>query len=239
MPRRVSKTLTVAAAQPVTGPHDVAANAHQHAQALTSAATRLVVFPELSLTGYELGTEPISPDDPRLDPLTDACTQTGAVALVGAPVREESGTYIAIIRVDDQTRDVVYRKQFLGGSDPQRFSAGDSPTIVELDGWGIGLGICKDTGSPRHIAAVAQQNIDLYTAGMVHRPEERAEQDARGFLIARTCQSYVVFASFAGPTGGEFSQTLGTSTIWAPEGTRITQATDHTNDAAHAILGSL
>lgn len=72
-----------------------------------------------------------------------------------------------------------------------------------------GLGICKDTGQPRHIAATARLGTDLYAAGLVHRPEERDEQDARGYLLARACGAYVAFASFAGPTGEEFSETLG------------------------------
>ena len=37
-------------------------------------------------------------------------------------------------------------------------------------------------------------------------------------MIARTCRAFVVFASFAGPTGDVFSETAGSSAIWSPEG---------------------
>lgn len=44
--------LPIAVAQPLCVPYDVAANAAAHAAAVRSAGARVVVFPELSLTGY-------------------------------------------------------------------------------------------------------------------------------------------------------------------------------------------
>ena len=46
--------LRLAVAQPPCVPLDVAANARAHAAAVRAAGARVVVFPELSLTGYEL-----------------------------------------------------------------------------------------------------------------------------------------------------------------------------------------
>ena len=232
----VAGILSVAVAQPEITPHAVADNAYQHARAIAAAAARLVVFPELSLTGYELDADPIGPDDPRLDPITDACVEAGAVALVGAPVRSGQGTHIAMIRVDARTRDVVYHKQMLGGGEPRRFSPGPGPVAIDVDGWRVGVGICKDTGSPLHIAATARLGIDLYVAGLVHLPEELAEQDARGFVLARTCESYVAFAGFAGATGDVFSRTAGNSTIWSPDGTLLGRAGDRPGDLVSANL---
>jgi len=63
------------------------------------------------------------------------------------------------------------------------------------------LGICKDTSSPEHIAGTAALGVDAYAAGLVHRLEELSEQESRAVLIAKTCRAWVVFASFAGPTG--------------------------------------
>ena len=63
--------LTVAVAQPGVA-HDVAANARAHAAAIRGAGARVAVFPELSLTGYELDAAPVDPADPRLAPITEA-----------------------------------------------------------------------------------------------------------------------------------------------------------------------
>ncbi|MFD9466696.1 nitrilase-related carbon-nitrogen hydrolase [Streptomyces sp. NPDC060027] len=46
--------LAVAVAQPRCASPDVAANAVLHAEAVRGAGARVVVFPELSLTGYDL-----------------------------------------------------------------------------------------------------------------------------------------------------------------------------------------
>jgi predicted amidohydrolase len=53
-PATPRRPLSVAAAQPACVGYDIAANAAAHAAAVRAAAARVVVFPELSLTGYEL-----------------------------------------------------------------------------------------------------------------------------------------------------------------------------------------
>ncbi|WP_445942423.1 nitrilase-related carbon-nitrogen hydrolase [Pseudonocardia sp. T1-2H] len=88
--------LPIAAAQPRIEPHDVEANALAHAAAVRESGARVVVFPELSLTGYELDAAVITTDDPRLAPLVDACAETGSIALAGAPL---PGDHIAILAV--------------------------------------------------------------------------------------------------------------------------------------------
>src|SRR3954465_11838180 len=61
--------FVIAAAQPRCTARDVAANARAHAEAVRAARAGGVVFPELSLTGYELDAAPVSPDDPALRPI--------------------------------------------------------------------------------------------------------------------------------------------------------------------------
>ena len=50
--------LTIAAAQPMCRAYDVARNAVSHAEVTHAAAARVVVFLELSLTGYVLDAPP-------------------------------------------------------------------------------------------------------------------------------------------------------------------------------------
>jgi predicted amidohydrolase len=96
------------------------------------------------------------------------------------------------------------------------------------------MGICKDTGVAEHTAATAALGIDVYVAGLVHRPDELAEQDARGERIAAACGSYVAFAGSAGPMGGGYDATAGESTIWSPEGAVLARATAAPGDVAVA-----
>src|SRR6476661_6184469 len=126
--------LVIAVAQPRCVSFDVAANALIHADAVRTANARVVVFPELSLTGYELDADTIDPSDPRLAPIVVACAETGSLALVGAPVSGEAGRpHIAVLAVDGGGASVAYRKTWLGGAEPDRFAPGDGPAVLDVD----------------------------------------------------------------------------------------------------------
>jgi predicted amidohydrolase len=229
--------LSVAAAQPRCAAKDVHRNAAAHAELIRNAQARIVVFPELSLTGYELDAVPIALDDPALDVIVGACEETHSVALVGAPIRgSESGTSIGAVRVDATGVIPAYRKCFLGGEEPAHFLPGNGPIVIEVDGWRVGLGICKDTGVEQHIRQTAALNIDVYLAGLVHHPDELEMQEQRARRIAQACNSYVGFASFAGSTGGGFDQTAGVSSLWSPAGFPIARAGAEAGGFAQAML---
>jgi predicted amidohydrolase len=170
---------------------------------------------------YELDTPLLGIDDQRLVPLIEACSANNCVALVGAPV---DGPHIAMLAVTGTGVTVAYRKQWLGDVEAQRFSPGLSPAAIEIDGWRLGLAICKDTGIPRHASDTCALGIDAYLAGVVKHAHEAALQTERAHRIATTHRVWVAIASFAGPTGGGFTETAAGSAIWSPDGTVITQA---------------
>ena len=143
-------TLTIAVAQPALTSCDVAANARAHAEAVRSAQARVVVFPELSLTGYELDAPAIGVSDDRLRPIVEACAETGSMALVGAPVATDGDAeYIALLAIHGDGVSVAYRKVWLGDNEATRFTPGSGPAVLEVDGWRLGLAICRDTGIAR------------------------------------------------------------------------------------------
>jgi predicted amidohydrolase len=229
--------LTVAAVQPRCRPKDVRANALEHAAAIRRSEARVVVFPELSLTGYELDADAVSPDDEALQPIVAACTETGAVAFVGAPVNGEGGAvHIGTLEVSADGAEVAYRKTYLGADEAKRFSPGGGAVARDVDGWRIGIGICKDTGVEQHVADTGALHIDLYVAGLVHLPEELGMQEERAQRLALACDAAVAFASFAGSTGGGYDRTAGVSSIWSPAGEAIARAGSAPGGIARARL---
>lgn len=230
--------LTLAVAQPLTLSCDVAANAHAHAKAIRAAAARVVLFPELSLTGYELDAPVVSSEDPRLAPIFTACAETGSVALAGAPIGDPDGRdYIAMLAIDETGARIAYRKMWLGEAEVQRFWPGSAPARIEIDGWRLGLAICKDTGIPQHAIETAALGIDAYLAGVLefekdaHIPEQRARR------IAAAHGAWVAMASFAGSTGGGYERAAGHSGIWVPDGTALALAGAAPDAIATATLG--
>jgi predicted amidohydrolase len=229
--------LTIAVAQPVCTPKDVRRNALGHVRAIHAAAARVVVFPELSLTGYELDAKPVVPGDPALGPIIRACADTDTIAFVGAPVEDAGGrSYIGTLRVASRGAELVYRKSYLGGDEPTRFSPGTGPVALVVDGRRIGFGICKDTGVEEHIHGTAALGVDVYVAGVCHLPEELGMQEERAVRIARACNAYVALASFAGSTGAPFDRTAGVSSIWKPDGTPVARADSAPGALARATI---
>jgi predicted amidohydrolase len=225
--------LGIAVAQPACVPLDVAVNARVHAAAVRAARTRVVVFPELSLTGYELDAPLLAVDDPRLAPLVEACAATGTIVLAGAPI---DGPHIAMLRVDATGVTVAYRKQNLGTAEAGRFRPGPCPEVLEVDGWRLGLAICKDTGIAGHAAATAELGIDAYVAGLVDAPEDEVIQEERARRIAADHDVWVAFASFAGPTGSGYPLTAGRSGIWSPDGKVVVRTGRAPGELARATL---
>jgi predicted amidohydrolase len=230
-------TLTVAVAQPALASMDVEGNVSAHAEAVRSAEARVAVFPELSLTGYEQDAPAIATSDPRLGPLVDACADTRSTALVGAPVADEEGhQFIAMLAVDAAGAAVVYRKVWLGSEEARRFTPGPAPAVLEIDGWRLGLAICRDTGIAAHAAETAALGIDAYVAGTVKHATEATLQHERGRRIADEHRVWVAIASFAGPTGGGFDATAGRSAIWAPGGAAVCMLDDRPTRIGRAAL---
>ncbi|MGW0521671.1 carbon-nitrogen hydrolase family protein [Crossiella sp. NPDC003009] len=225
--------LTIAVAQPPCISHDVAANAVTHAATVRAAGAGVVVFPELSLTGYELAADLISPEDARLWPIVEACADTGALALAGAPV---AGPHIGMLAIDGDGARVVYRKQHLGGAEPERFRPGPEPVVLAVHGWRLGLAICRDTGVPRHAADTAALGMDVYVAGVVHEESELTEQERRARRVASEHGVPVAMASCAGATGGGFDHCAGHSTIWAADGSVLAAAGPETGAVVSARL---
>ena len=229
--------MTIAVVQPLCVSHDVAGNAQRHATAVRAANARVVVFPELSLTGYELAATAITADDPRLAPIVEACADSGSVALVGAPVAgEDDREHIAMLAVDGAGARVAYRKMWLGGAEPDRFSPGETPAVIELDGWRLGLAVCKDSRIAQHAADTAALGIDVYVAGMVESADDAAAPEERARRVAADHGVDVAIASFAGPTGGGFDDTAGGSGVWSSNGERLAHAGIEIGAVARATL---
>jgi predicted amidohydrolase len=230
--------LTVAVAQPPSTSYDVAVNAVRHATTVRSAGARVVVFPELSLTGYELDAPAITVEDPRLAPIVEACAEAGSLALVGAPVHGEAGrSHIAMLAIDGAGATVAYHKMWLGTAESTRFAPGAKPAVLDVDGWRLGLAICKDTGIPEHASDTAALGIDAYLAGILESAEDGDVLDERARRVATGHQVWVAMASFAGSTGGGYAQAAGRSAIWTSDGDMIAQAGSEPGEIAHATLG--
>ncbi|MEM9614061.1 MAG: carbon-nitrogen hydrolase family protein [Actinomycetota bacterium] len=216
--------LILAVAQPRCDDGDLAANARHHAECIRAARARVVVFPELSLTGYRFDAEPVHAGHAAFDRIIEACQHIGTIALVGAPEQTDEGRHLSMWYVATSGARPLYRKMWLGEAEEPHFTAGDSPAVLEVDGWRLGLAICKDTGVPDHAAATAALGIDAYVAGVLEHDEDRDVPAVRARRIAAEHGVWVAMAAFAGSTGEGYERAGGCSGIWRPDGSEAARA---------------
>lgn len=220
--------LGVAAAQVPVRAGDLEANLSTHAAAVEAAArlgTSLVVFPELSLTGYDPDLAEdlaITPDDPRLEGLCGLVRDLGLRAVVGAPIRDGPGRpALGAIVIGEDVR--TYRKMHLGWTEPDHFAPGTEPMLLSVGGVGVGLAICADTSRPDHPGGYARAGASVYAAGVFLTEEWYATDTPRYPRYARELRLLCVMAN-QGETDGRL-RSVGRSAIWAPGGEVLTRAT--------------
>lgn len=226
--------FAIAAAQIASIAGDVSKNIETHARAIRAAAqhgVRVLVFPELSLTGYEptIAAElAFTPDDPRLTLLAELAREHHLTALVGAPLAAQPLPQIAAFVLSDASRTAVYAKIHLHPGEDEHFSPGDTPVVFPREPHKVGVAICADLTQAAHARACAALGADIYAAGVCisHRgydadAELMAGHAARHRMLA-------VMANYNRPTGGH--DVAGKSAIWSPAGRRLVWA-DRSADA--------
>jgi len=165
-------TLKVGAAQINTELGDVDANLAHHHDLIAQAhrqALELLVFPELSLTGYSLGPRVIDVAFPREDPrLARLAEAAGEMQVVVGFVEEASpGEYYNALAILQHGRvTAVHRKLNLptyGGLEEGKwFAHGESLTHTTIrPGWTATPLICADLWNPAlvHAALLARPTV--------------------------------------------------------------------------------
>ncbi len=219
----------IAAAQIPSIRGDIHRNIVAHlaaASAATSHGVALLVFPELSLTGYEpeLACElAMSANDPRLAPLLALARQHRMALVIGAPLQsgaEKPHLGAIVFTAEGETK--TYAKMHLGGSEPQFFQPGVEPLALTVDGMTTGIAICADASRPSHPQAYANAGAQIYAAGVFLTEEWHATDAPRLAEHAKRCDLLVVMANHAASTGT--LQSIGKSAVWAPGGALLAQA---------------
>jgi predicted amidohydrolase len=217
--------MRIAVVQLTSEPGGVEANVAAHAALVEEArrqGARVVVFPELSLSGYDLdaiardATLTLDADDGRLRPLVEACREADALAVVGAPVARAGKRLLCAVVVGPGGVGEVYAKRHVHADEAGVFDPGDRDVVLEVDGRRLGLAICFDSAHPEHAGRCRAAGADAYLVGAMFLDgeermlAERMAERARGFGL------WVALAQHSGPTGD--GPACGGSGVWAPDG---------------------
>lgn len=224
--------MRVAAAQSSSLHGGPAANIGSHlrfAEAAALAGVQLLVFPELSLTGYDLpglAGWACRPEDPLLAPLRAAAIRHGMALVVGAPARPLDGAGLpgigAFLFLPDGGTGIYCKRHLHPGEELHAAPGAEEAQVRPIAGLPVALAVCADIGQPQHGDAAARAGAALYAAGVVMSDRGRAQDtaDARGH--AQRCGMAVLLANHGAPTGGYAC--VGRSAFWAPGGALLAEA---------------
>ena len=170
----------------------------------------LVVFPELSVTGYP-------PEDLLLRPSfierakhavhALAAEIENIVVLVGFPSLS-GNLYNAAATLSEGKVTTIYHKRHLPNYavfDEQRyFASGSKAVVLRLNGLGIGISICEDLwqlGGPAEWA-VREGGAELIV-NLSASPYHRAKGHEREQMFATRCTDYNCYLAFCNAVGGQ------------------------------------
>lgn len=222
-------TFTIAAAQFSAQAGDIEANVARHLTFVHAAAehgVKYLVFPELSLTGYErqLGRQlAMTREDPRLLPLLADAQRLGVTVVVGAPLRHEGRPDVFIGAFTLGVHGIhAHTKQHLHPGEDLVFVAGNGGPEVAIDGNSIALAICADFSHATHAASAADSGARVYAASALITDNGYAYDTGLLAGYAAKHNMVVLMANHGGITGGW--ESAGRSAIWAEGGERVVAA---------------
>ncbi len=231
----MTRDRVIAVAQTIPMRGDVDANIGHHLRFVDVAAeeqAQVLVFPELSLTGYELDLArklAFSESDPRLSPLVEAAASYSVILVVGAPVRIGSRLHIGAFILSPDRTIGLYTKHHLGAfsvgasrdgivppAEATGFDPGNLNPLVKFGGHTAAVAVCADTGRPSHPHQAADRGATTYLATMFIIPSEYEREAAKLGAYAVQHGMTVALANYGGPSGGLVS--AGQSAIWSEKG---------------------
>lgn len=218
-----------AAAQSLSVPGDIAANVQRHLRFMEIAAEHgvgFLMFPELSLTGYEPGMArdlALTVEDSRLQPIKYRAHALKIVTVVGAPLisRTPRGVQIAAITFAPGDEARVYTKQHLHSGEESVFTIGSGGAPVNIGEERVHLAVCADFSHAAHAQKAAAAGATMYAASVLISGPGYANDSALLQGYARTHRMPVLMANHAGVTGGW--QSAGRSALWAETGEPVAE----------------
>jgi NAD+ synthase (glutamine-hydrolysing) len=206
----VAPPFRIALAQIDTTVGDIAGNVAKAQENIARARhqeAELVLFPELTVTGYPpedlLLKEHFLADARRaVDRLADETK--GIVAIVGFPERAEDVYNSTAVLADGEVR-AIYRKTYLpnyGVFDEERyFQSGSRAGVIDFGGVLVGLTICEDIwepGPPLSDEALAGATIVLNLSASPYYHGKGFERERMIVQRARDSLATVVFCNLVG-----------------------------------------
>ena len=215
--------MKIAAAQLKPVFQDTEANIQSHLRYIDEASKEgvsLIVFPEMSLTGYErelASAMAFEEDDIRLAIFRERAKKYKMLIIAGAPIRIEAQLHIGLFVCTPEGTLRIYTKQYLHTGEEDFFAPSFKHNPLLVHGREkISLAICADIGNPKHPEAAAESETSLYVASIFYSPEGIEKGYEQLGSYAKKHKMQVLMANYAGRSYG--MESAGRSAYWNSKG---------------------
>jgi len=215
--------------KPVKG--DIAKNIERHLSLIELAVSDgadIIIFPELSLTGYEpslakqLAT---TIEDARLDTFQTSSDTNNITIGVGMPLRNKEGISISMIIFQPHQKRETYSKLYIH-ADEEAFFVGTEGSVKFLgDNNQIALSICYELSVPAHSANAHQHGAAIYLSSVAKTPKGVDKAIDSLAEIAARYSMMVLMSNCIGVNDGEVCG--GKSSAWNSKGQLLGQLDDN------------
>ncbi|MDW8851941.1 carbon-nitrogen hydrolase family protein [Flavobacterium sp. MMLR14_040] len=223
--------MILAAAQTKPTRGNIEANLLDHYRLIELAVqnkAQLIVFPELSISGYEREDAQklaFSKDDSRLNHLRKLAVENNIIIVAGAPIQIGNQLFIGEFVISADNSISIYTKQFLHEGEDEFFeSSFNYNPMITIENKKISFAICADIDNPLHAENACERETDIYIASIFFSPNgiPNAYRDLQSY--AQKHKMNVLMANFSGESWGYPS--AGQSAFWNNKGELVGQMND-------------
>jgi predicted amidohydrolase len=220
--------ICVAQTKPVKG--DIQRNIENHKKLIDQAASYgadIIIFPELSLTGYEptLARElATSQDDKRFDDFGKISDVRRITIGVGVPTKNSEGTCISMILFQPGKARQTYSKKYLHPDEEFFFVSGQNITVLKVEQVNLSLAICYELSVAEHSENAFKHGAEIYIASVAKFVNGIDGAIKTLSEIASQFSMMVLMSNCVGPSDG--ADCAGKSSVWDNTGALVGQLDD-------------
>ncbi|RAV98945.1 carbon-nitrogen hydrolase family protein [Pseudochryseolinea flava] len=217
--------LSVAQLKPVPG--EIQRNIETHVKLIDMAIADqadLIIFPELSLTGYEPSRArelAVRADDARLQIFQKISDGKNIVIGVGAPIKSSGGVEISLLFFRPRMVPMIYAKHYLHADEEPFFVRGDNTDGIDIHGERVALAICYEISIAEHTQKALVSGAQVFVASVAKTERGITKAHQQLSEIAKAFSVSVLMSNAVGPS--EDGICAGASAVFAADGSLMTQ----------------
>ncbi len=212
--------ICAAQTRPIKG--DIQKNIDNHKRLIELAVSNgvdVIIFPELSLTGYEpnLAKElATNQDDSRFDDFQEISNTDQITIGVGVPTKNNKGICISMILFQPHKERQTYSKKYLHPDEEEFFVGGENFTGLKINNTDIVLAICYELSVSEHSEKAHKSGAKIYIASVAKFVNGIDKALKRLSEIANKHSMTVLMSNCIGESDGY--ECAGKTSIWNNKG---------------------